>query len=122
MRDMVETGIKALEELKRSGQIKAIGMGINASDSLTTFVPQVPLDFAIVAMPYTLLYQSALYTGLKRCVDENISVIIGAPYASGILATGPGPNARYRYGIAPEDIQEKTRRIEAIAKEHGVSL
>ena len=122
MRDMVETGIKALEELKASGQIKAIGMGINASDSLTTFVPQVPLDFCIVAMPYTLLDQSALHTGLKRCVDENISVIIGAPYASGILATGPGPNARYRYGIASGEIQEKTRRIEAIAKDHGVSL
>lgn len=122
MRDMVETGIKALEELKRGGQIKAIGMGINASDSLTSFVPQVPLDFCIVAMPYTLLDQSALHTGLKRCVDENVSVIIGAPYASGILATGPGPTARYRYGIADEAIQDKVRRIQAVADEHGVSL
>jgi D-threo-aldose 1-dehydrogenase len=73
-------------------------------------------------MPYTLLDQSALHTGLKRCVDENISVIIGAPYASGILATGPGPNARYRYGIAPDDVQEKTRRIQAVGKDYGVSL
>jgi D-threo-aldose 1-dehydrogenase len=54
----------------------------------------VPLDFCIVAMPYTLLDQSGLHTGMKRCVDEGISVIIGAPYASGILATGPGPAAR----------------------------
>ena len=122
MRDMVDTGIKALEELKRGGQIKAIGMGINASESLTTFVPQVPLDFCIVAMPYTLLDQSALYTGLKRCVDENVSVVIGAPYASGILATGPGPTARYRYAIADEQIQDKVRRIEAIGADHGVSL
>ncbi len=122
MRDMVESGIKALEELKRSGQIKAIGMGINASDSLTTFIPQVRLDFCIVAMAYTLLDQSALHTGLQRCVDESISVVIGTPYASGILATGPGPTARYRYGIAPDDIQEKTRRIQAIGEEYGVSL
>jgi len=122
MKDMVESGIKALEELKRSDQIKAIGMGLNAADSLTTFAPQVPLDFCIVAMPYTLLDQSALGTGLKWCTDNNISVIIGAPLASGILATGPGPNARYRYGPASDEIQDKARRIQAVCTAHGVSL
>ncbi len=121
--DLVEAGgYRALEELKSSGQIKAIGMGLNAAESLDTIAPLVPIDFCIVAMPYTLLDQSALKTGLKRCIDENISVIIGAPYASGILATGPGPNARYRYGIAEPDIQEKTRRIQALCARHGISL
>ncbi len=122
MEDMVRSGIKALEELKASGQIKAIGMGLNAAPSLMTFAPQVPLDFCIVAMPYTLLDQSALGTGLKRCLDNNISVIIGAPYASGILATGPGPNARYGYGIASDEVQDKVRRIQAVCARHGVSL
>lgn len=122
MQDMAKSGIKALEELKASGQIKAIGMGLNAADSLMTFAPQVPLDFCIVAMPYTLLDQSALSTGLKRCVDNNISVIIGAPYASGILATGPGPNARYGYGIATEEVQDKVRRIQKICASYAVSL
>jgi D-threo-aldose 1-dehydrogenase len=122
MKDLVEGGIKALEQLKRSGDIKAIGMGLNAAESLDTIAPLVDLDFAIVAMPYTLLDQSALQTGLKRCIDKNISVVIGAPYASGILATGPGPTARYRYGIAPNDIQDKVRRIEAVCRTHGVSL
>lgn len=122
MADMAKSGIKALEELKRSGQIKAIGMGLNAADSLMTFAPQVPLDFCIVAMPYTLLDQSALVTGLARCVDEGISVVIGAPFASGILATGPGPNARYRYGPASEEIQEKARRIAKVCDSHDVAL
>lgn len=122
MREMSQSGIKALEELKLSGQIKAIGMGLNAADLLDTIAPLVPLDFCIVAMPYTLLDQAALKTGLKRCADNNISVIIGAPYASGILATGPGPNARYRYGIAEPDIQDKTRKIQAVCVRHGVSL
>jgi D-threo-aldose 1-dehydrogenase len=122
MKDMSTTGIKALEELKRSGQIKAIGMGLKATESVETIAPLVPLDFMIIAMPYTLLDQSALQKGLKRCVDENISVIIGAPYASGILATGPGPTARYRYGIAEQPIQDKVRAIQAVAGRHGVSL
>ena len=73
-------------------------------------------------MPYTLLDQSALQHGMKRCADESISIIIGAPYASGILATGPVEGARYRYGIADETILDKTRRIHDLCKAHSVSL
>jgi D-threo-aldose 1-dehydrogenase len=122
MKDMAESGSRALEELKRSGQIKAIGMGLNSAAALDDIAPLVELDFCIVAMPYTLLDQSAATAGLQRCVDRNISVIIGAPYASGILATGPGPTARYRYGIAPDDIQDRVRKIQAVCARHGVSL
>lgn len=120
--DLARTGIKALEELKRSGQIKAIGMGLNATESIERFAKRVPLDFLIVAMPYTLLDQSALASGLKYCTDNAMSVVIGAPYASGILVTGPGPNARYRYQLAPADIQEKAGRIQAVCQRHGTSL
>ncbi len=115
-------GMKALEELKSSGQIKAIGMGMNAAESLTEIAPLVPLDFCIVAMPYTLLEQGTLHTGMKRCLDEGISVVIGAPYASGILATGPVEGARYAYGFADEAVKAKTRGIQAVAARHGVSL
>jgi D-threo-aldose 1-dehydrogenase len=122
MKDLTTTGIKALEELKRTGHIKAVGMGLNRAESLGTIDTLVDLDFLIVAMPYTLLSQSVLHTGMKRCIEKGISVIIGAPFASGILATGPSPTARYGYGIAPEDIQEKARRIREVCTAHGVSL
>lgn len=121
--DLTEKGgMRALEELKASGQIKAIGMGMNAAESLTEIAPMVPLDFCIVAMPYTLLEQGSLHTGMQRCIDEGISVVIGAPYASGILATGPVDGARYAYGFADEAIKAKTRAIQAVAARHGVSL
>jgi D-threo-aldose 1-dehydrogenase len=122
MRDMAGSGIRALEELKRGGQIKAIGMGLNATASLDTIAPLVKLDFIICAMPYTLLDQSALAHGLQRCVESGISIVIGAPYASGILATGPGPNAHYNYGIAPEDIQNKVRRIQEVCTAYDTNL
>jgi D-threo-aldose 1-dehydrogenase len=122
MRDMADSGIRALEELKRGGQIKAIGMGLNATASLMTIMPMVKLDFAILAMPYTLLDQSALANGMQRCLDEGVSIVIGSPYASGILATGPGPAAHYRYDIASEDIQNKVRRIQEVCAAHDVSL
>jgi D-threo-aldose 1-dehydrogenase len=122
LNDLTTTGMKALAELKRSGQIRAVGMGINVTESLDTIAPLVDLDFVLVAMPYTLLDQAVLDTGLKRCTKRNIGVVIGAPFASGILATGPGPTARYRYRIAPQDIQDKTRRIATVCASHGVSL
>src|SRR5580698_7234267 len=112
MRDLVDSGVRALDELKRSGQIKAIGMGLNAADALESIVPLFELDFVIVAMPYTLLDQSPLETGMRRCVEGGVSIVIGSPYASGILATGPGPNAHYGYGIASDLIQNKVRRIQ----------
>ena len=120
--DLADTGIKALEELKRAGQIKAIGMGLNATASLDTFARRVPLDFLIVAMPYTLLDQSALVSGLRYCTDNGMSVVIGAPYASGILVTGPIPEARYGYRPATPEILDKTRRIDAVCRAHGVAL
>jgi D-threo-aldose 1-dehydrogenase len=120
--DLAESGIKALDELKAKGEIKAIGMGLNAAESLDTYAMAVPLDFVIVAMPYTLLDQSALAHGLRRCTEAGISMVVGAPYASGILATGPVAGARYRYGIADEATLAKTRAIAAICARHGVSL
>ncbi len=122
MKDMAESGIRALQELKSTGHIKAIGMGLNATESLTTLASLVPLDFCIVAMPYTLLDQSSLGTGMQRCIDNNISVVVGAPFASGILATGPVPGTRYRYEVASDEILETVRQIEVVCRAHGVSL
>ncbi len=121
MRDLETGGIRALQELKAQGQIKAIGMGLNTTISLTTIVPRVPLDFVIVAMPYTLLDQSAL-PAMAAIHKRGTSIIIGAPYASGILVTGPVPGARYRYDSAAPDILAKTAAIKAVCDAHGTAL
>jgi len=97
------------------------GMGLNVTEALDTIASSVAIDFGIVAMPYTLLDQSSL-AGMQRFAERGVSVIIGAPYASGILATGPGPNARYRYGIASDEVQDRVRRTQAVCARHGVSL
>ena len=81
----------------------------------------VELDFLIVAMPYTLLDQSGL-ASLDRFAAAGIAVVIGAPFASGILVTGPGPEARYRYAIADAAIQQRTAEIMAVCGRHGVGL
>lgn len=119
---LCETGMKALAELKASGDIQAFGMGINTTSALENVASQVDLDFALVAMPYTLLDQSSLRTGMAACVKRNTSVIIGAPFASGILATGSGGDSKYGYAAASAEVQAKVRAIEAVCAAHGVRL
>jgi D-threo-aldose 1-dehydrogenase len=121
-RQLKDTGIKALEELKKSGDIQAFGMGINVNEALEGIATEVPLDFCLVAMPYTLLDQESLNRGMKTCLDRGVSVIIGAPFASGILVTGSAGPAHYAYGKAPPAIQQKVLGIEAVCKAHGVAL
>lgn len=120
--DLFGSGMKAVEELKTSGDIKAFGMGINTTAALETTATKADLDFVLVAMPYTLLDQTSLHTGMADCVKRRMSIVIGAPFASGILATGSGGNAKYGYASAPPDVQSKVRGIEAVCKAHGVSL
>lgn len=121
-KDLRDSGIKALQELKASGDIKAYGMGINTDAALNEVATQVPLDFCLVAMPYTLLDQASLHTGMKTCAERGVSVIIGAPLASGILATGSAGAQHYGYGKAPPEVQAKVKGIEAVCRAHNVAL
>ncbi len=115
-------GIRALQELKASGDIKAYGMGINQAVSLVTTATKTDLDFVLVAMPYTLLDQTSLHTGLAGCLKRGVSVVIGAPFASGILVTGSQTSAKYAYGNASPEIQAKVKGIEAVCTAHNVAL
>ena len=104
-------GIRALQELKSAGDIKGFGAGINEGPMIGRFLDRFDLDFFLVAMPYTLLDQAPLDDALPRCVERGIGIVIGSPYASGILATGPIEGARYNYAPAAPEILEKTRQI-----------
>jgi D-threo-aldose 1-dehydrogenase len=80
-----------------------------------------PIDFFIVAMPYTLLDQSGV-DELDLCATRGVSVVIGAPYASGILVRGPRPDAFYGYRPAEPDVVAKAQHILEICRRHDVPL
>lgn len=115
-------GFAALQDLKARGEIRAIGAGINPLGMIPRFLERFPLDFFLVAMPYTLLDQAALDAELPLCAERGVGVVIGAPFASGILAKGPESGATYAYRPAEAPVVEKTRRIAAVCARHGVPL
>jgi D-threo-aldose 1-dehydrogenase len=121
--DLGRSGWRALESLRQHGEIKAVGAGVNIRGTIVEMLRRFDLDFFLVAMPYTLLDQAPLEDEFPLCAERGAGIIIGSPFASGILASGSaGAKPLYNYVPAPPDIVAKTRRIEGVCNAHGVSL
>ena len=121
-RDLTTSGWKALEELRDSGQVRAVGAGINALGLIPRFLEALDLDAFLVAMPYTLLRQEILDEEFPAAAARGVGFVIGAVFQSGILATGAIEGAMSDYAPATPDVLERVRRIEAVCARHGVPL
>ena len=115
-------GYKALVELRDSGEISAIGAGVNEWQVCEKLLGLGDFDCFLLAGRYTLLEQEALETFLPLCVKRDVGIILGGPYNSGILATGPVEGARYNYAPAPAEILDKVRKMEAVCASHDTPL
>ena len=115
-------GFRALTELKEGGLIGGIGAGINEAGMMPHFLDLIDVDFFLVALPYTLLDTDVLDSEFPCCVARGVGFVVGAPFASGILATGAVRGARYRYADAPPEVLAKVKRIEAVCARHTVPL
>lgn len=111
-----------LEDLRRQGVVKAIGLGMNQWQMLWDFAHAGDFDCFLLAGRYTLLEQAPLRRFLPMCVEKQISIIIGGPYNSGILATGAREGAYYNYLPATPEILERVRQIEVVCGRHNVPL
>jgi D-threo-aldose 1-dehydrogenase len=122
IKEFMEGGYKALIKLRDEGAIKAIGAGINEWQVAENLARSGDFDVFLLAGRYTLLEQEALESFLPYCVEKNIGVVIGGPFNSGILATGPKHGAFYNYEPATREILERVGKIQAICKAHDVKL
>jgi D-threo-aldose 1-dehydrogenase len=122
MTDLTGSGLAALHRLKAEGQIAAVGMGINALEDFARVADWIELDFFLVAMPYTLLDQVSLHGPMARCLERGIRIIVGAPFASGLLTDPSSPDLMYNYRPVPDEVRAKALAIEGACREHGVPL
>lgn len=112
----------AIAKLRSEGVVRAIGVGMNQAEMLARFAREGDFDCLLVAGRYTLIDHTGLRELLPICERKHISVIIGGPYNSGILATGARPGATYNYLEAPPAIMERVAAIEAVCARHNVPL
>ena len=115
-------GYGAMVRLRDEGAVGAIGAGVNEWEVCQELAEMGDFDLFLLAGRYTLLEQGSLDSFLPLCERRGIGVVIGGPYNSGILASGPRAGACYNYVPAPEHILERVRRIEAVCESHSTCL
>ena len=121
--DLERSGWRALRRLRDEGEIKGLGAGVNITGTIPAMLDRFDLDFFLVAMPYTLLDQEIARTEFPKCAARGVGVVIGSPFASGILATGSGAaRPLYNYEPANGAVVERVQRLEAMCESHGVPL
>ncbi len=120
--EVMEGAYRALLALREQKLIRAFGAGVNEWEACEDFANAGDFDCFLLASRYTLLEQEALTSFLPLCEQRGIGIILGGPYNSGILATGPVAGATYEYAPAPPAILERVGRIQAVCARHGVPL
>lgn len=119
----VERGAQpALQRLRDEGVIGAFGAGVNQAETCERLMDIGSFDCFMLAGRYTLLEQEGSEGFLSRAAHAGVSVLLAAPFNSGILVTGATPDAWYNYQPAPPEILERVRRIEEVCRAHDVPL
>ncbi|RWD30292.1 MAG: aldo/keto reductase [Mesorhizobium sp.] len=121
-RQLMDGGLKALEELKSSRAISAYGLGVNEVQICLDVLRQAPLDCILLASRYSLLDRTAEAELLPFCRQRQTSLIVGGVFNSGILATGPVPGAHFDYLPATQNILDRVGAMEKIATEGAYPL
>ena len=121
-KELMQGGYRALEQLRSERVVKAIGAGVNEWQAAENLARAGDFDLFLLAGRYTLLEQDALRSFLPYCEAKKIGILLGGPYNSGILATGPKPGAFYNYEPAPAAILDRVALIEQVCNSHGVKL
>ena len=117
----LDESFPTLVDLRAQGVIRAVGAGMNQWEAEWEFARQIDVDCFLLAGRYTLLEQTSL-DFLDWCTQNDVAIILGGVYNSGILATGPVPGAKYNYEDAPADIMSRAERLQAVTQKHGVPL
>ncbi|WP_298816150.1 aldo/keto reductase [uncultured Roseibium sp.] len=121
-KQLLDGGQVALHELKSSGVVKTVGLGVNHTAICRELVPEMDLDQILLAGRYTLLDQSARDELFPTIEKKGVRLVVGGVFNSGILATGPVKGAHYDYAPASDRVLKKVSEIEAICKSHNVPL
>ena len=118
MRTLRGGGYRALEELRRCGAVRAIGIGVNEREVLLEAMEWGIWDAFLLAGRYTLLEQAPLDDLLPKCHSSGISIVVGGPLNSGILAG----RDTWNYQIAPPEIVGRVQAIRSVCDRYQVPL
>jgi D-threo-aldose 1-dehydrogenase len=120
--EIARTGaFRALARLRAEGVIKAWGLGVNRTEpcELALDLAENKPDGFLLAGRYTLLdHAHALQRLMPAAAKQNVDIVVGGPYSSGVLAGG----STFEYSQASPEILRKVELIKALCQRHGISI
>ena len=116
--DLANGGYRALEELRKSGAVKAIGIGVNENAACMAALGIGEWDVFLLAGRYTLLEQTPLDDLFPACDAAGTTIICGGPFNSGILVG----RDMWNYAKAPPEVIAKVRELASEADAFSVPL
>ena len=117
-KDLAEGGYRAMDELRRAGKVKAIGLGVNENQVCIDALGIGDWDVFLLAGRYTVLEQTPLDALFPACRAAGTTIICGGPFNSGILVG----REMWNYDKAPAEIVDKVRALGAVADAFAVPL
>lgn len=117
-------GYRAMDELRGSGAVEAIGLGVNETEVIDQAMAIGRFDCFLLAGRYTLLEQGPLSGFFDRVAAHGARIVAGGVYNSGILATGTrsGQPVYCDYAPATPEVIARVARIEVLCDQAGVTL
>lgn len=109
---------KALTRLREEGVIKGWGLGVNLVEPCLRALDEADPDCFLLAGRYSLLDLAGLDDLMPACEARGVSVVVGGPYNSGLIAGGD----TFDYAEAPSQMIDARDRLWRIAKEHEVDV
>ncbi len=116
--DLAEGGYRAMDELRRSGQVKVIGLGVNENQVCMDALGIGEWDVFLLAGRYTLLEQTPIDALFPACRSAGTTIICGGPFNSGILVG----RETWNYAKAPAEIVDRARALADVADVFKVPL
>ncbi|ASL67607.1 D-threo-aldose 1-dehydrogenase [Bacillus thuringiensis serovar kyushuensis] len=120
--EIARTGaFHALTQLRDEGVIKGWGLGVNKVESIELMLDleEAKPNVSLLAGRYSLLdHERALERVMPAAVKNNMDIVVGGPYSSGVLAGG----AHFEYQKASPEIIAKVNKMKNLADRHGISI
>ena len=108
--DAIKVVYPILDDLRRQGVIKAVGVGVNHVKTAMAVIKDTDLNVALLAGRFTLLDQSSQDELYPLALSKNVSIVAAGVMNSGILVN-PKPGAHYDYEPAKSELVNRAQAI-----------
>jgi aryl-alcohol dehydrogenase-like predicted oxidoreductase len=117
LKQIVEETLPALEEQKKLGKVRFIGVSGYPMKIFKQILAQRDLDVILTYNHYTLQNDMALEL-VPLCQAKGVGLINAAPFSARLLSSAPLP----AWHKAPEDVRQVARQAAQYCQQHGTDI